>query len=146
MYFPLALLNSKRERLCGAVSSLLPGGIQKARPRHQEGGFYVCVCRDDGGQEWLFTWPPGWETDAAMATASCCRGHRGSKIKSNNTTAAAFIMAIREQPQMHHRRNTVAWRRLSRWGTVRKGNAAEEGKVECWDYILGSLSLPKYPP
>ena len=88
------------------------------------------------------TWPPGWETDAAMETARCSRDHRERKKECQQQDSS---WPSRRQPPEAPPENTVLLRRMSGWGTVRVRVKKEEAVEYCiQDHIWGQHLLPKY--
>lgn len=92
--------------------------------------------------EWLFTWPSGWETDVAMATVRCSRGHREPKKEHQQQDSS---WPSRRPPPEATLENTVLLRRKSRCGTVRARVKKEETVEQCiQDNICGQHLLLKY--
>lgn len=88
------------------------------------------------------------ERNAAMATASCSRGHRGSEIKSNTSIRNGNKESNHKK---HHQKNGVTLKRLSRWGSWEKGSTGRKrwntaSKITFWGtayspYIFSAMKF-----
>lgn len=89
------------------------------------------------------------ERNAAMATASCSRGHRGNEIKSN---ASVHNGNTESSHKKHHQKNGVTLKGSSRWGSWEKGSRGRKrwstaSRITFWGtaYSPQIFSARKFP-